>query len=146
MTGYIYCFEFAGHFELCPVFTNNPSHFLTQWGSAWCKGWQFCFPSDSLPSMLKCRFESQLVLAEANSKPHKMVIYTASSDTRKRSGLVFIVEGLYMKTVVPTESGSPVWPLRLKQSHTQHSGGPPKVTHTLRMLSFPQTQQSCCKR
>ena len=45
------------------------------------------------------------MLVEASNKPHDIVFYTDGSVTRDRSGWEFMVkQGLYTKTVVPTES------------------------------------------
>ena len=57
----------------------------------------------------KVNAEVQMLL-EANSKPYGIVIYTDGSVTRDRSGWgsqSSRVEGLYTKTVVPTESRPP---------------------------------------
>ena len=55
------------------------------------------------------------------------------------------VEGLFTKTVLPTESQPLVWSWRYKQSYRQYRGSPPSVTHTLHMPLFSQTQWICCK-
>ena len=53
------------------------------------------------------------MLVEANSKPHDLVIHTDGSVTRDQSVCGFMVkqggrEGLYTRTVEPTESRPPV--------------------------------------
>ena len=63
-------------------------------------------PRHTLPRMdsLKSQYKYQM-LVEANSKPHDIVIYTDGSGTcllgKSQSSRV---EGLYTKTVMPTES------------------------------------------
>ena len=51
------------------------------------------------------------ILVEANSKPHDIVIYTQSQGTGLVGGSQSSrEEGLYTKTVEPTESRPPMWP------------------------------------